>query len=1097
MAILVSLNESGLIFVPNDIKRSFIRQGVELPKKQVFTQGDEVMNRVPVVITFMLTVIMLAAVAGLVSCSHSAGTDPVTVPDLTGQADPPSSPSGEGITMGYFQFEWDEYGNVTVEEADAPRGADINVTAYASMIIEDFFFDDETRNWYITATIRNISPFTGYDVWAVFHSLGNKFVTNQDGFLWALPPIFPNPTRCAFIAYGKDQPDRVFPPMFQDTRTIVIHQPEGIPKLAPIGFWIDATINPRVTPGVENLMVEPIDDTNYHLTGFVWDHQSPSEDLTVFADCTNFNGQGYVQMFDDGLHGDGMPDDSIWGGDFDGDPEDGHYVITVYAMDPQQNQGENDVGFWHGDDVPCDLPIEHWPYETIDKGEHCGIDYERFEVINDWLAWEMLWLEHTSWIYPPPPIPPINFDMHSVIGVWIGPRPSNNHHATIVDIQFDPCEELVTVFYEYTPYTACGPLDVMTDPFHIVVVPKYESETYFVGEEVPCPGPPPECIEEIPWETVIQGFHSAIKEPYELRISNWDQFEDLWLAHTQNTYPPPPVPEINFEDMDLIAIGIGERPTSGFECVIKEICWLENQTIGVFYKERIPGPDCDVYHVLTQPFHWAVIPKIEAPVEFFKHNEVYNCGPGDCDEPQMFWPIDQGMHTGHEAGNFVFKNHYEFFEFWNVHKPGEPMPPVMWQEDMVLAMLIGGRPSTGYFVETNEVCLNTDPDTGALRMDVKFTENIPGEDCIVMWIGTTPYQIVVVPRFEGPVFFHHQEHVYDCPSGDCDPVEFWHKADGHKSCEPQGQTPIWNPQHLLDIWQGIWCYPGELPPVPPINFEEELPFLIQITNRPTSGFYVTTDDVCVNFEEMYIEVNWTLWEPGPNCIVEHVITEPWTIDSIGRFPGIEEFDWNFIGHEEMYECPTGECVPVDFWDKADGDRSCEPPGQFPIYGPDAFMDVWHGIWCWEPPIPEPPSIFWEEEVPFIVQLGNMPSTGFYVTIDEVCVNEVEMYVEVDWTVHVPAPGCPVEDIPTQPWAIATIEAFDGLHDFDWFFNGNEEVYECGDCVPTDFFKIAEGDESCAETGEFGWQHIPPYQEYWWDLNCYDPDSGDPPPPLPE
>jgi len=1053
------------------------------------------MNRVPVLVTFIISLTMLAAMTGLVGCSHGdGGTSPVITPELTAEASLPESPAGEGVTLGYFQFVWDDDGMVTVETTEPPRGADINVTNYASLIIEDFFFNEEHRNWYITATLRNMSPYTGYDVWAVFHSLGNKFVLNQDGYLWALPPIFPEPTRCAFIAYGKGNPDRVFPPMTQDTRTIVIHQPEGIPKLAPIGFWIDATLHPRSTPGVEDLEVELIDDTNYHLTGFVWDHQSPSEDLTVWADCTNFNGVSYVQLYDDGEHGDGMPGDKTWGCDFSGDPEDGPYTITVYAFDPGGNQGENDARFWHGDDEPCDLPIEHWPYETIIKGEHCGIDYEKFAVINDWPTWETIWQEHTSDMLPPPPPPPINFDMHTVIGVWIGERPSNNHAATIHDVAFDPCEDLVTVQYTYTPYQACGPLDVMTAPFHLVVTPKYEFDTYFAGEEVDCPGPPPECIEEIEWDTLQHGNHSSIKEPYELRIPGPDHFDALWEAHTANQYPPPPKPDVIWDLFDVIAVGIGERPTSGFECNIWRVCLLEDQSIGVFYEERIPGPDCEVEQVFTQPFHWALIPKIDLPVHFFKNEEVYNCGPSDCQEPVMFWPLDQGPHTGHPMGNFVFRTPEELNQFWSVHKPDQPVPPVDWEHMMVAGMLIGERPSTGFHVDTYEVCLNGFDDPGNVHMDIRATEFIPGDNCEVLWVITNPFQLIIIPRFEGPVFFEIGEEVYDCPSGDCMPVDFWPLADGIESCEPPEHFPMFNNDILVDVWHGIQCYHPDMPPPPEVNWDMEVPFVIQTGGMPTSGYFVTIDEACINFEEQYVEINWTLNIPGPGCPVMQVETHPWIIGAIPWHPGIQEFEWNFIGNESVYDCPP--CEPVPWYELADGGWSCAEPGEYGFPGfNDAFEELWHKLHCDEPAqlpeIPDPINPAWEMK-PFVIQMHMVPTSGFYIEINSVCLEECNAWV--DYTIMIPADDCETFPDEFKPWVFGVAEFPPIDCEINWNFAAHEEVYHCNDCNPTPFHPIAEGDESCAEPGQYGYQYLDDYEFFWKKVNCVEP--GDPAPPLP-
>jgi len=918
------------------------------------------MNRVPVVLSYIMALALLMAMTGLAGCQKGETEATPTAPEITANTIVPDNPSSDGISLGYFQFVFDDDGSVRVEEVDTFRGADINVGNKAQIVLEDFWWDEENRNWHLVATIRNVSIFTGYDVWAVFHSMGNKFLLNQDGFMWALPPVFPVPTRCPFIAYGKDQPDRVFPPMYQDTREIIIHQPEGIPKLAPIGFWIDATVHPRQTPGVEDLIVEPIDDTHYKLTGYIWDHQSPSEDLVAFADMSMFNGSPYVPLFDDGEHGDGAAGDNIWGCFFEGNPPEGPYRLTVYAFDPAQNQGENDVWFLHGG--PCNEPVEPIPFETFDKGEHSGITYEHFGVINGPDLWEATWQEHTSWIMPPPPLPPVDFEHHTVIGVWIGDRPTNNHIATITDIYYDPCEDMVFVEYDYTPYIGCGPLDVITDPFHIVVLPKIDKEVYFIGTEVDCPPPPPECVEDMWFEQIKHGFHSGIHEPYAHKITNPDQFNMLWELHTSEMTPPPPKPSINFEEFDLIAVGIGDRPTTGFKVNIYKVCWLTNDHIGVFFKEWIPAPDCPVEPVVTQPFDWVLINKSQAPVMYFPSEQIYECGSG------------------------------------------------------------------------------------------------------------------------------------------CEPVDFWMNAEGQHSCEPPNKFPIHGPDMLHDVWSGIHCNDPDMPPVPEIMWDFEVPFLIQLDGFSTGGYWISVDEACVDPFEEYVRIDWTLHIPAPNCPVPEIPTDPWVIYSIPWQPGIHDFDWDFVGHEVVYDCPP--CEPVPFYELVDGGWSCGEAGTWGFQGFNDWFDLhWYKLNCYNPDSGDPPPqlpdipdpIMGGEMKPFIIQVPMKLTSGYYLTIDEVCLEECTAHV--DWTLHIPGETCDVIEDEFKPWIVGVAEFPPIDCEIQWEFHGHEEVYECNnDCIPTDFWKLAEGDESCADAGEYGWQYEDGYMAFWKKVHCWE--EGQELPPLP-
>jgi hypothetical protein len=1085
-------------------------------KYQEVNKGEPVMTRVQRTVTCIIAILILAAVTGLVGCSNGKGnsTQPPSAPEINADVTPVTSPLGDSSSLGYFQFVFDDDGTVRVEDTDPIRGAEANVTPFVSLIIEDFWWDAETRTWHIVLGIKNISVFTGYGVWLVLHSLGPKMVLNQDGFTWALPPFFPDPTRCAFIAYGKENENRAYPPGYTDTREIVLFQPFGIPKLAPIGFWIDAQGVPRSTPGVEDLHVEEIDETSYHLTGYIWDHQSPSEDLVVWADTTQFNGNSYEQLFDDGNHGDGQAGDNIFGGNFEGDPDDGLYRITVYAFDPEQNQGENDIWFHHGEYVPCDKPLEPVPFEVISQGEHSGIQYPLEIMVTGPDAWWDLWNEHASIWEPPPPAPPVNFQLHNVIGVWVGDRPSNNHFVHITDIDFDPCEFIVTVLYEYTPYEACGPLDVITNPYQMVVLPKFEWPVIFNGIEVDCPGPPPECIEDIWFDMLIKGQHSGIEGPYEKRITNIWQYTELWEMHISNIYPPPPQPVVNFEQHDVIAVGLGNRPTGGFDCAIYEVCWLADpsggnpdEAVGVFYKEMIPGADCDVPMIITQPYHWVIVPKTEpdVPTLFFKSEEVYHCG--DCD-PVPFMPIAEGDISCAEPGEYGFQEDEPYWQFWlNVNcweeDPGGPPPPPLPMDPPLInpenAMYHFGiqlphRPTSGYFITVEEVCLE------GSTIWIKWTEHIPGENCDVIPELTQPWIIAAVelPPIE-PVFqweFQKSKVVYDCPP--CAEVPWYQLADNEVGCAEPGEYGFkgFSPQ-FEELWYALNCWdpdsgdpPPELPEIPDPTEPgwETKPFAIQLDERLSTGFYLTIDYVCL--DGCTGIVYYTENIPGPNCPTGDMITTPWVF-GVAEFPPIDcEIIWEFVKSEEIYYC--NDCQPLDFWQTADGSQSCAEPGEFGWQYLEPYMHFWNNVNCWDPssgdPPPPPPGD--PEPGPNMlinhlgIQLGERPSTGYYITIDTVCIEGCDVFVE--YTEYIPGENCDVYQVITKPWAIAAVEMPTVYCWWQWHFTKYEEIYLCDDPDCWDFDEIGGGPWGPVEAG--GWYFDNPnyFNVYWYKYHPAEP-----------
>jgi len=131
-------------------------------------------------------------------------------------------------------------------------------------------------------------------------------------------------------------------------------------------------------------------------------------------------------------------------------------------------------------------------FETIDKGEvsYFRYGYPDFSgseiVIKDWKTWAWFWKRHTEGIQPPPPLPKVDFRTEMVLVVILGHQTSGGGPS----IEIKSIEEIfpftnisgkrvrVLVQENREP----GPLDVITNPYHIIKVPKsisifFEHET--------------------------------------------------------------------------------------------------------------------------------------------------------------------------------------------------------------------------------------------------------------------------------------------------------------------------------------------------------------------------------------------------------------------------------------------------------------------------------------------------------------------------------------------------------------------------------------------------------------------------------------------
>ncbi len=699
---------------------------------------------------FLIITAFLLAVVLLGGCSDG-GTAVVPVTPVNGNADARDylavTPYAGGQNLGNYQLLLDESAeSVSLVELD--RTAQKNVTAWASVIIEGYHFDPVERNWYIDVRIANNTNYTGWGCLVVFTELGGKPILNKDGYLFVPSPPG-EPKRCPVIAYSKDTEQRIFQPMHHSTRTIVIHIPPDNPGLNPVEFFIDAWYpGARLEPYVEDLHIEPIPPPgNYHIGANIRDWQSPySNQLVVKGIIQIADGEDpfVFDLYDDGEHGDGLANDYQWGADFMLEAPTGHYLCVVKAWDPQGHSFENDIVVYHEAQLPCD-PIPNW---LVEEGPHSAIGFA-----GEWIFYEEApfvdWWNGLKAPEPPPP-PPIFWQYHQVAGITLGERPTTGYWIRIDQVCID--NETDTIHIDYTemvPGANCPIMDIITQPYIIIGMQRFEgAQVAFHKHEEIYDCPP---CEPIPHEIIEEGQHSNIHEPIENMIWNNNQ----WVAFYAGHKPGEPAPPINFEGHGVAVIMLGDRPTTGFWVRLDDVC-IDDMGVHIRYTEMIPGPDCEVEQVITQPYAFVVMAKHPVPYIFEKNVEIYGCPDEDC---LAFELLVEGPHSGwHNMNRQVFFEMATWHEFWTTHSPGEPPPPVNFEHYIVVAIAKGDHPTTGFFIELNDICFNENEN--AWIVDYDFF--VPGPDVPVDQVITQPfaYYLAQIPPHEAPFIFVEHEVEY-------------------------------------------------------------------------------------------------------------------------------------------------------------------------------------------------------------------------------------------------------------------------------------------------------------------------------------------------
>ena len=84
-------------------------------------------------------------------------------------------------------------------------------------------------------------------------------------------------------------------------------------------------------------------------------------------------------------------------------------------------------------------------------------------------------------------------------------------------------------------------------------------------------------------------------------------------------------------------------------------------------------------------------------------------------------------------------------------RAGAPSPPVDFTRTTVIGVFLGTRPTGGFSVEITGI------DKQGNELTVTWRERKPGRDDMVTQILTSPYQLVTIDRFDGPVKFTRSE----------------------------------------------------------------------------------------------------------------------------------------------------------------------------------------------------------------------------------------------------------------------------------------------------------------------------------------------------
>ena|SRR5688500_2487288 len=115
-------------------------------------------------------------------------------------------------------------------------------------------------------------------------------------------------------------------------------------------------------------------------------------------------------------------------------------------------------------------------FTTIAKGEVSRQQEAKQVTIRTAAEWKALWSEHA----PTESMPAVDFAKSMVVGIFLGSKPSAGHEVEITGVRTQD-KDIVVEYVQKRPGRGTMAAQILTEPFHLVSVPKHEGPVRFLS----------------------------------------------------------------------------------------------------------------------------------------------------------------------------------------------------------------------------------------------------------------------------------------------------------------------------------------------------------------------------------------------------------------------------------------------------------------------------------------------------------------------------------------------------------------------------------------------------------------------------------------
>ncbi|GBC98446.1 hypothetical protein HRbin17_00958 [bacterium HR17] len=117
------------------------------------------------------------------------------------------------------------------------------------------------------------------------------------------------------------------------------------------------------------------------------------------------------------------------------------------------------------------------------RGVRCGVTKPQLRIVTNARDWSDLWRQVHRVVRPAPPVPSIDFTRYTVLAVFAGQKPTGGYTIRITRVTLQGQKAVVFV-REEVPERGAFVTHALTQPFHIVAVPRVNANVQFIAQRI-------------------------------------------------------------------------------------------------------------------------------------------------------------------------------------------------------------------------------------------------------------------------------------------------------------------------------------------------------------------------------------------------------------------------------------------------------------------------------------------------------------------------------------------------------------------------------------------------------------------------------------